>query len=297
MSDINNLTKQHLAGAPKKRVAILVVHGIGRQVIPPQHQPDKRMYSQGLYQKIQSYLLKSSIDLTQNTAWIEANYAHVFNNVQTNYYARLGQQIKRSRVRQLVVENLGDAATYRPQLQEAGRTDTVFARVQGAISLALKRLEIECVPDAPLIVLAHSLGGQVMMDYFQTRGPHSQTAFERAQNLKRFITFGCNIPLFLLGQEPDTIAAISHPSDLRANVLLPWWLNFYDRDDVLGYPLIPTGVGFEALGETGQLRDIQINAGNLLTRWNTLSHMAYWNNQILAKQVAGDVMGALKKDR
>ncbi len=289
MSILENAATHQRADAHKKRVAVLVVHGIGRQATPPQHQPDKRMYSQGLFQKVRSHLESNSIDITQDVAWIEANYAHVFNNVQSNYYARLGQQIKRSRVRQLVVENLGDAATYRPQMQEVGRSDTVFARVQQSICTALNRLEAECLPHAPLIVLAHSLGGQVMMDYFQTRSPNIHTNFERAQTLKRFITFGCNIPLFLLGQAPDTITAISHPSGLQPDMLLPWWLNFYDRDDVLGYPLIPTGNGFEILGDTGQLRDIEINAGNLFTRWNTLSHMAYWTNHALVEYIAADI--------
>ncbi|MFC7291686.1 hypothetical protein [Hirschia litorea] len=285
-----------IAQMKNKKIGVLLVHGIGRQALPPQHDSEKLMYSSALYAKLHRQLARYNNNMQADIAWVEANYAHVFNDVQSNYYARLGKQIKRSRIRQLVIENLGDAATYRPRARITYPYEAAYERVQASITSALEKLEAQCQPMAPLIVLAHSLGGQVMMDYFLTRAQNTSSisSFTNARSLKRFITFGCNIPLFMLGQSPEKVEAISHPAGKVGDLDLPWWLNFYDRDDVLGYPLIPTGAGFEALGQTGQLQDIQINAGNVFTRWNTLSHMAYWRNDVLVTSIAEDIVRYLK---
>lgn len=270
----------------KKRVGILVVHGIGRQVLPPKDKPIKLMYSHKLYSKVLRRLNKQGLDVNSEVAWHEANYAHIFNDVQSAYYQRLGNSIKRSKIRQIVIENLGDAATYRPHSIIANTQNSAFSRVQNEIKKSLMKLEGECQKGAPLIVLAHSLGGQVMMDYFRSAlyWNGSRSPFVSGKTLSKFITFGCNIPLFLLGQEPENVHAFEHPNGHKSKT--PWWLNVYDRDDVLGYPLVPTGKGFSDLEGLNQLEDIQVNAGNIFTRWNTLSHTQYWTNKTLVRCVA-----------
>ena len=65
------------------------------------------------------------------------------------------------------------------------------------------------------------------------------------------------------------------------------WLNVYDPDDVLGWPLQPLSAGYETLVE-----DRAINAGQgavnwMLKSWNPLSHGAYWQDEAVLAPLAG----------
>jgi len=68
--------------------------------------------------------------------------------------------------------------------------------------------------------------------------------------------------------------------------LTNWWQNFYDKDDVFGYPLGEISPGYEALKNKGELSDKSINAGGFLTSWNLLSHNAYWKDADFYRPVA-----------
>ncbi len=280
-----------------KPVGVMVVHGIGRQSLPPTSQPDKLMYSQSLYRKLERILTGRNVDLKDDVAWREANYAHIFNGVQDEYYRQLGNSIKRSRIRQLVVENLGDAAAYRPRNAEGAGQKSAFTKVQMAIQSTFEKVESECVPNAPIFVIAHSLGGQVTLDYFKSCFSQNGKLDipTKLENVQRFITFGCNIPLFMIGQPEDETIAFEPPVRFVEDKAQPWWINFYDRDDVLGYPLAPTGGHFAIMANQGHLKDIQVDAGNLLTKWNTLSHMGYWTNKTIIAQIALDIQNALEQ--
>ncbi|HUG89750.1 MAG TPA: hypothetical protein VML55_02890 [Planctomycetaceae bacterium] len=60
------------------------------------------------------------------------------------------------------------------------------------------------------------------------------------------------------------------------------WLNLYDPDDVLGYPLKPVNDAYAAV----VTRDVEINAGGLLTSWNPASHDQYWTDKDLTAPAA-----------
>jgi hypothetical protein len=137
----------------------------------------------------------------------------------------------------------------------------------------------------PLVVLAHSFGGHVMSNYIwdvqRDRAVVAPGAndFERLRTLKGIVTFGCPIPLLVLAH--DRIVPIRLPEDAT-------WLNFYDRDDVFGYPLRPVN---EAYRET-VTRDVPVSVGGLLTSWNPLSHGAYWTDEHFVAPVA-ELLSAL----
>jgi hypothetical protein len=60
------------------------------------------------------------------------------------------------------------------------------------------------------------------------------------------------------------------------------WLNIYSDDDVVGYPLKSLNDAY-ARAVTG---DVVTEAGNLLTRWNPLSHGAYWTEDAVVTMIA-----------
>lgn len=102
----------------------------------------------------------------------------------------------------------------------------------------------------------------------------SWSDFERMRTLTSFTTFGCNIPLFTLSylQEGDVRACQFPPDSLHPSLKrVAKWLNFYDEDDVLGYPLKGLSDSYrEAVTE-----DIRINVGGLFGFWNPVSHGGY----------------------
>ncbi len=107
-------------------------------------------------------------------------------------------------------------------------------------------------------------------------------AFERMETVAGMVMFGSNIPLFSLAL-PEVICIefppASLPENLKANAK---WLNFFDADDVLGYPLKPLGPSCEATVD----EDIEINAGGLFTFWSPVSHIKYWTDNDFTKPVA-----------
>jgi len=102
------------------------------------------------------------------------------------------------------------------------------------------------------------------------------------QTLAGMITFGCNLPLFTFAYrriEPITFPAKQLPVALRDKAK---WLNFFDPDDVLGFPLKPINKAYDAVVTA----DIDVNVGGIFTNWNPVSHNEYWEDRSMAKPVA-----------
>jgi hypothetical protein len=146
--------------------------------------------------------------------------------------------------------------------------------------------------DAPVVAIAQSLGGQVLSnyiyDYQKAKGDHPVHSERRPAvrkflglaTLRTFITTGCNIPLFVAGYPEERVEAIN-PAFLPAPFR---WINFYDKDDVLGWPLRPLMGGYETLVED---REIQAGQGlsKILASWNPYSHTQYWKTDAVVDAV------------
>ena len=60
------------------------------------------------------------------------------------------------------------------------------------------------------------------------------------------------------------------------------WLNFYDPDDILGYPLKPLSPEYDDAVNA----DLPINVGAVFSSWNPLSHNKYWTDNRFTKPVS-----------
>ena len=115
------------------------------------------------------------------------------------------------------------------------------------------------------------------------------SAFERMRSLAGMVTFGSSLPLFSFAF--TTITPIKFPapqlnSDLKKKAK---WLNFYDPDDILGYPLKPISPSYRKVVTT----DVAINVGGWLSSWNPASHSQYWTDNDFTKPVAQFIAGFL----
>ena len=110
--------------------------------------------------------------------------------------------------------------------------------------------------------------------------PHGNNQFESMKTVKGFITFGCNIPLFTFAL--PKIVPITLPAGAT-------WRNYYDPDDVLGYPLKPLSTDYASTVED----DIAVNVGGFFSSWNPMSHTGYWTDNDFTKPVAKFLSGLL----
>ena len=134
-------------------------------------------------------------------------------------------------------------------------------------------------------ILSHSLGSIIAYDYlFDLFGKSSAKRRKiRATGrprLEHFFTMGSPIALFLLRKSHlllanSTLAA--NPIGLRR----PGgrWINFWDRQDVVAYPLAKF---FPKI-----VTDRQVDTGSLIFN----SHLGYWHNREVAASVADVVLG------
>ena len=159
-----------------------------------------------------------------------------------------------------------------------------------------------------VILIAHSLGCQVISNYIwdaqkspedvkygiwkKISGYESEIKdlteekknFLRLNTLHRVYTTGCNIPIFVAAHARDQIIPIKKPNpDFK-------WFNFYDRDDVLGWPLSVLCKEYEAL-----VKDFSVNAGNILNCWNPVSHNQYWNDNDFINPLVKDIEEAIDR--
>ena len=114
--------------------------------------------------------------------------------------------------------------------------------------------------------------------------PPGLSPFERMHTLAGMVTFGCNIPLFTFAYTNVVpivfpAAELPDPGDVRDKAK---WLNYFDPDDVLGYPLKSINAAYDAVVD----EDIPINVGGLFSSWNPISHTKYWTDNDFTKPAA-----------
>ncbi|MCG8544500.1 MAG: hypothetical protein MJE12_09855 [Alphaproteobacteria bacterium] len=258
-------------------VAVAIIHGMGAQ---------ESDFADDTIEELEDNLTDLGYD-PDRVAFESVYWADILQPRQRQYVddAIAAGDIDFVSFRRFVVGALGDASAYRRIGPQATSTyDQVNARVADTVT----SLEQEVVhPRTPLIVLAHSLGAHIISCYiWDMQRPGAAAGLSHFRAMKThagMITFGCNIPLFTFAYDPADLKPIKFPgTQLRqAHKSLAKWINFYDRDDILGYPLEPLNAAYAALVE-----DRAINAGSILTSWNPLSHGGYWTDNDVTEPAA-----------
>lgn len=252
------------------KLAILAIHGIGTT---------RPGYSQRLETHLRRAVGKKQSD---QLCFVEIDYQRHLQSNQEELWERVRRGLRWTILRRFLLFYFGDAAAV---LYNSRELDSVYLKVQQSIyeaaTQALNQLES---PNGPVVIIAQSLGGQVISSYiwdaqhssgiwapqhapaFGTKTPHRDT-FLKLSTTRYFLTTGCNIPLIVSGLEK--VVPIDRPNEYFR------WLNYFDQDDVLGWPLNHL---YSYENTSVRPEDVAINVGNLLTSWNPLSHSAYWTS-------------------
>ncbi|MFL6672590.1 MAG: hypothetical protein ACJ8LG_04765 [Massilia sp.] len=273
-------------------VALITVHGMGQTPLD---------YAAPLFDKVRARLRDLGGDVDCRAVY----YQGVLKGNQMEVWERCDQnsRLHYAELRKFLLFGFGDAAGLENRKEDRG---SVYELAQAQIARQLLAA-YEAGNDGamPVVFLSHSLGCQVLSSYIydaqRARGIlpgglplagiwNNIDAWSREEpglgrlltpEEKRFIgagtcmawmTTGCNIPVFVAAHKQMHIKPIARPTpNFR-------WLNIYDPDDALGWPLRPLSSEYAELVE-----DRAINAGHgminwLLKSWNPLSHRNYWDD-------------------
>jgi hypothetical protein len=282
-----------------KQLAIAIVHGMGKQ------EPN---FWTGMAKDLVARFAESakvSKKAAEEALVIQPVYwAPVLQAKEALLWSKLlsGGELDFLSLRRFMVEFAADAMAYQPLPGEKN----VYSDIHEVFAESLANLVARSGPDLPLVVIAHSLGTVVTSNYFYDllksfplTGPRrtdlipplvqakiGDTPLEHGQTLSWLFTMGSPIALWSLRYENPTFGipiTVPAPAFRAANPgLRCGWVNIFDEDDVIGYPLKP-------LYGDAILQDKQVNSGGLLSSWNPLSHNGYWEDDDVTKKIGKEL--------
>jgi hypothetical protein len=276
----------------RQRVVFLTVHGMGKT---------ERNYADTLKLNLMNRL---NSDGRNDWAYLNFNsiyYQEPLHAGQTKYFESIQDKVDWRKSREFFVHSFSDPVSLETRKEEDNSPYEVCQRaIMNTLDSCLSRLAEMNNTLPPVVILAQSLGGQVISNYiwdaqrevvagrqpasgiWKNRGPLDvakggiRDKFRRLASLRCFITTGCNIPLFLAGDPyPKAINSLYLHSGFE-------WKNYYDADDVLGYPLADLGQSYEEIVE-----DIRIQCSPGVAQETPFTHGTYWETDSFLDDLAG----------
>ncbi|RBW69833.1 chemotaxis protein [Bacillus taeanensis] len=264
-----------------QKVAAAIIHGMGNQ---------KENFAEKVIQLIQEEAKKQlklfTNDPDSQIVIESVCWADVFEEQEEELFQKLvvNEQLRWMQLRRFVIHFLADTIAYQPV--KVGKQN--YERVHDKVKESLYQLSKKAGETAPLCIISHSLGSVIASDYFydlQAKLSVSDLSpLEAGDTLNLFYTLGTTLPLWSLRYH-DFDSPIHIPSK-KLNDYYPElkgeWINFYDKDDILGYPLKNVNAEYyKAVTE-----DRAVNIGNVLESWNPLSHRAYLTDKDVIRPIA-----------
>lgn len=273
------------------KIAVAIVHGVGIT---------KTDFADAMIEEIKRRFTKETgIDAGEALVFRPVYWGHILQQPEDELWRRMkqGGDLDFTSLRRFMVSFAADALAYQPAVDEKDKYEEIHA----VYACEMCWLADNAGAAAPLVVIAHSLGTIITSNYFYdltqyrrlvpaaVRGEMNtkRTPLERGETLACLCTLGSPIALWSLRYD-DFGRPIEVPSPALGDhhpALLPHagWENYYDPDDIIGYPLKTLNPAYAAAVK----RDVPVNAGGLFTSWNPASHIAYWTDNDVTAPVAG----------
>jgi hypothetical protein len=283
-------------------IGVLIVHGMGTPA---------PSYAEGLVERLTAALGPAAA----RVRFEACHWSPILQPAQDRVWARLragGARMDQQWARRWLVSALGDPAGYLSGYLQDG--EPVYARVHEAVRAALARLagRLARADATPLVVLAHSLGSVIVSNYVWNeqrasgevrpaaspggdappaarRAAVGRTPFERMETLTTLVTYGSNIPLFVPPVERLECIRLPRatlPARYRA---VARWLNVYDPDDLLGYPLATLWDDTKGT----RITDVTVDAGPFLASGTPFAHTFYNSDRDFVALVARELATVL----
>jgi hypothetical protein len=281
-----------------KRIAVAVVHGIGKQ---------KSDFADELVAKLTGQFAKKlsrKVPNRDKQIVIEPiHWAPEMQEKEELLWKRLNRagELNFIKLRQFMVEFGADALAYQPLPRERA----VYEAIHGVVAQGFRNLAEKAGPDAPLCVIAHSLGSVIASNYLYdlqkgfnflpepVQKNNQKTPLEMAETLAFFYTLGSPIALWSLRYTDFGVPIAVPSSDLSKHHpgINSEWLNFYDPDDVIGLPLRRLNSAYRKMVK----KDIPVNVGSFLISWTPLSHTQYWTDDDVIEPIAASLARAWRR--
>lgn len=204
------------------------------------------------------------------------------------------------RLRAFIVRSGADVIAYQP----IPGNRVSYDRIHNYVSEHITALAERAGANAPLCVIAHSLGTVVASNYLwdlqhieRNRNitlvaaqaeQRVDSALEKGETLAHFYTLGSPLALWGLRWSESEVPfgmPITFPAPTLKDHhprLSGEWINFYDRDDIIAYPLRPlNGVYRQMVTE-----DREVNVGKIGANLTPISHMGYWKSEKVQRPIA-----------
>ncbi len=278
-----------------QKVAVLLVHGMERSTTEDLSlEASKKAMIEGLSHLFHAQVPEIAPDKAlafQMALWPIPTGIQVktLDFIQTMLEAGLNVGV----LRQLVLQLLVTGVMYQSSAQDR----EMYQAIHSVFAQSLHTLAHQAGEKAPLIIVAHSIGAVMIANYLYDLQHHTEdhplipvsvqrlmhvAPLEQGETLSHLFTLGSPQALWAMRLErfgsPVSVPAPklhTHYPHLDGQ-----WMNMYDKDDVLSYPLQPLNEEFNRA-----VKDVEVNVGSLLERWNPASHLAYWDNKAVLQPI------------
>ena len=277
-----------------QKIAVAIIHGIGKQ------DPN---FADGMAWELKDRFAREIgneiKDPASDLAILPVYWAPVLQGAEEELWKRMKRagELDFTTLRRFLVDFAADAIAYQPTPTDR----RIYDGIHETFAEILNRLAAEAGQKAPLCVIAHSLGSVIASNYFydlqhpersliarNVKKRIGNTPLERGKTFALFYTLGSPIAIWSL-RYPNFGVPIAVPSPELSKYypnLKGEWVNFYDEDDVIGYPLKTLNEAYRKAIKA----DRQINAGGLLSSWNPASHLGYWTDNDVTKPIAQELV-------
>lgn len=285
-----------------KKVAVITIHGMGRT---------EPSYHEELVERLESHVGELWRSVYVGSIFYQDVLQRNEDRVWSATRGLLGWS-PWNVLRRFLLFGLADAAGLEAQKE---RPRSVYTEAQIRIAKAFYDARAALQGKGSVIVVAHSLGGQVLSNYLWDAGKWrcsrggvsagiwkdpaqfasriagkgtlkaEEWGFLAGGSLRLMFTTGCNIAIFAAAC-PEAIPIDRPNSEFE-------WHNFYDKEDVLGWPLATLSEKYARI-----VQDYEVNVGAtigglLLRSWNPLSHGEYWRDGYVVSRLAAGVRAAI----
>ncbi|CAM3424899.1 chemotaxis protein [Paenibacillus lupini] len=261
-------------------IAVAVIHGIGQT-------------REDFYVDLAKDLHTQMAVVNPNVKlYIEGIYwGDIVNRLEKRLWSRLqGNKLRWTkwiRLRSFFVNIVGEAIAYQaiPRDNDPAPDDYIYDEIHGRFAACLQRLSDQAGQDAPLCIISHSLGSIIASNFFydlqnDKLAPKvlpiieaSNSKLVRGETLTHFYTMGSPLAVWAMRFE-DLGVPITVPAPPIQGSGIGEWVNFYDTDDVIAYPIKP----LNALYKKVVTEDMEVKCAGLLS-WTPFSHRKYFQTK------------------
>lgn len=272
-----------------KRLAVVIIHGIASE---------DQYYSVEFKHRVVEHYLKGekfkgdlNHRMEDDLLFHEIYWGDLIQDINDDLLARLDyrKELTYVSVRQLFVDFMNLGLAY-DRANDTGLYQAIHNRIGESMKKLTSHRHID--PDeTPVVLVAHSFGSVIMSHYIQDLRNNLNTndKIKQMSNLERFetlagvVTFGSPLAIYdsLTKRLPAPIDKVGSKLDsgLKERVK---WLNFYDKDDIVAYPMKNISEQYERTVD----EDHEINVGSAATSWNPACHTGYWEDKDFYRPVA-----------